>query len=73
MDKIYSHSYYGSRVGQYETATFDLEWSKDDPRLGNFCNCPYETVLYYKISEDGTKEYVKVEIDGKTFVPGELK
>lgn len=72
-EEIYSHSYYGSRVTQYETATFDLKWSKDDPRMENFCNSPYETVLYYKILKDGTKEYVEVVIDGKIFVPGELK
>lgn len=73
MSKIHTLSYYGERADEYETATFGFGWSTDDPRLQNFCDVPYETVLYYKILEDGTKEFVEVKIDGKSFLPGVKK
>ncbi|MEE9446183.1 MAG: hypothetical protein V3V19_11030, partial [Cocleimonas sp.] len=73
-EKSYTMTYYGDRSDQYEMATFDLKWAKDDPRLENFCNMPYNTILSYKINKDGTKKFIEVEIDGKKFVSvAELK
>lgn len=71
-EEIYSLSYYGSRADEHETAT-EFEWDKDDPRRETFCDSPYETVLYYKILENGEKKFIEVKIDGKSFLPGEKK
>ena len=67
--KVHTQSYYGDRTDHFEYALFELDWTDKDPRLKVFCDDPYETVLHYTVNKDGSKNFIKVVIDKKEFIP----